>query len=273
MPRTRTDFTDEQRAELYRLDRATCSFSGRNLWILDYGMDPSYAIDWADHIVPASRGGPSEIANGATASWFHNYIRGDAPSGVYLFRRGRPTAQFIWQFGTIPDAIYRHLQRFSKLQLSDWFLNRALWHLWLACSTEYQASLGKKRSRRKEYYTAASTKALAKWRRHCDREGSESIEDRGLAPVAAEPDQEILLSARNMVSQDCLLELVRGLLEAYCHTEELLDLVSSAEVRPDLESARKFEAKHGDIPKRLASRILTAIDQLEQVLPETIESA
>lgn len=49
----------EQRAEIFVLDRGTCSYSGRSLWIADYGIDPSYAIDWADHIVPASRGGKS----------------------------------------------------------------------------------------------------------------------------------------------------------------------------------------------------------------------
>jgi hypothetical protein len=153
MARTRTDFTDEQRAELFRLDRATCSYSGRNLWILDYGMDPSYEIDWADHIVPASKGGPSEIANGATASWFHNYLRGDAQSRLYLFHRGQPTAGFLWHYGLLPDTTCRNLKRFARLHTSDWFLNRGLWHLWLACATEYEARLGAKRSRRKEYWS------------------------------------------------------------------------------------------------------------------------
>ena len=128
MARTRTDFTDDQRAELFRLDCATCSYSGRNLWILDYGMDPSYAIDWADHIVPASKGGPSEIENGATASWFHNYLRGDAQNRLYLFHRGQPTASFLWHYGPLPDATCRNLQRFARLHTSDWFLNRGLWH-------------------------------------------------------------------------------------------------------------------------------------------------
>ena len=145
MTRTRTDFTDEQRAELFRLDRATCSFSGRGLWILDYGMDPSYAIDWADHIIPASKGGPSELDNGATASWFHNYLRGDAQSRLHLFHRGQPTPEFLWHYGLIPETTWHNLQRFACLQTSDWFLNRGLWHLWLACVTETQAKLGLKR--------------------------------------------------------------------------------------------------------------------------------
>lgn len=273
MTRTRTDFTDEQRAELFRLDRATCSYSGRNLWILDYGMDPSYAIDWADHIVPASKGGPSEVENGATASWFHNYLRGDAQNRLYLFYRGQPTADFLWHYGPLPDTICRNLQRFARLHTSDWFLNRGLWHFWLACVTEYQAKLGTKSSRRKEYYTAAATKTFEKWRRRCDRDGVSAIEERGLAPSSPEPDQEMLASARNLSTQAELLELVSSLFDSYAHTEELFNAVANAKVLADLDVARDFEAKNKDIPNRLASRILATIRQLEQILPDTPVSA
>lgn len=269
MARIRTNFSDEQRAELFRLDRATCSYSGRSLWILDYGMDPAYAIDWADHIVPASKGGPSDIENGAAASWLHNYLRGDAQSSLYLFHRGKPTDSYLWHYGPLTETTFHNLRRFSQLHTSDWFLNRGLWHLWLACLTENQVRKGTKRSRRKEYYTAAAMKMLEKWRRRRDRDLVTTIEERGLAPSCPEPDQEILLSARNLTTQTEFLDLVDSQIDTYSHTESLIEMVANAEVHADLYVAREFEAKNTDVPRRLASRILATIEQLEQVLPRT----
>jgi hypothetical protein len=111
---SRTDFTDAQRAEIFCLDRATCSFSGRSLWILDYGLDPTYAIDWADHVKPSSRGGRSAVDNGAAAGWLHNYLRGDSHRRLYLFRRGRPTSEAVYfHHGHLPPYTLDNLIRFQ----------------------------------------------------------------------------------------------------------------------------------------------------------------
>jgi len=69
-----------------------------------------------------------------------------------------------------------------------------------------------------------------------------------------------------------LLELVQSLLDSYAHTDELLEAVANAKVLADLDVAREFEAKHNDIPNRLASRILATIGQLEQILPRSLRS-
>ena len=63
----RTNFTDRQKAEIYTLDRATCAYSGRNLWLLDHGIDGKYIVDWAEHIKPASKSGKSNLENGVCA--------------------------------------------------------------------------------------------------------------------------------------------------------------------------------------------------------------
>ena len=66
MPRT-SNFTDGEKAVLFALGKAMCAYTGRNLWILDYGADPNYQPDWADHVVPVSKGGASTLDNGVCA--------------------------------------------------------------------------------------------------------------------------------------------------------------------------------------------------------------
>ena len=53
----RKNFSDAVRAAAYARDRATCCYSGKSLWIADFGADPHFAIDWAEHYEPAARGG------------------------------------------------------------------------------------------------------------------------------------------------------------------------------------------------------------------------
>lgn len=262
MARNRTAFTDEQRAEIYRLDRATCSFSGRNLWILDYGMDPSYAIDWADHINPASKGGHSIVTNGAATSWHLNWMRRDSHRPQYIFRRGRPTRDFLWYDGTIPDSTFSNLKRFADLRQSDWFLNRGLWQVWLSCHVEHEVRCGYHRTRRKEYFIAAAVKSLFKWRRAVDQEGGKSFDQRGLLPKSLEPDQEQLFSASTLSTERELLKLTRGLLAAYRHTATLLSMLYIAETPHDIEKARRYELKYKDIPRRISDRAIKMMDQL-----------
>ncbi len=261
MARNRTDFTDAQRAEIYRLDKATCSFTGRNLWILDYGIDPCYEIDWADHIIPASKGGPAEIENGATASWSHNFTRSDASECKYLFRRGKPTSEYLATDSSASSVIQHQFLKFSNLSSSDWYLNRGLWHLWLACLTEHQVKLGKSRSRRKEYYASASFQALAKWRRSANREGTSTFEARGLIPDPLETDQELLLSARSLTSQAALIDLVEEMLGPYIHTKELLDMAIDAKNYSKFDAVQEFILKHQDIPRRFCQRVIQGLNQ------------
>jgi len=57
MAHIRTEFSDRQKAEIFARDRATCCFSGANLWLLDAPLRPGFQMGWVDHIRPSSRGG------------------------------------------------------------------------------------------------------------------------------------------------------------------------------------------------------------------------
>jgi hypothetical protein len=200
----RTEFTQEQRAELFVLDRATCTYSGRSLWIADYGIDPLYQIDWADHIVPASQGGPSDLKNGAAAG------------------------------GAIDPPVLRQLQRGRRLHVSDWYLNRAMWHVTLAMYWRAERAQGLKRSRDDEYYAKAATRHLEKWRSIATRHAVKSLECRDLTPSSPGPDQVRLLELRNAESIKAVLRVVGDLYPAFAAslkaTEQLSLATSAAKV-------------------------------------------
>lgn len=256
-------FSDLQKAEIYRLDCATCSYSGLNLWIADYGIDPAYAIDWADHIHPLARGGRSTIENGAAASWYHNRLIGDSRRRIYLYRRGAPTSEFRWFHGVVPRDVRTNLRRFAKLEISDWYMNRALWHLTLAIEHRLDAKSGVRRARGVEYYCAAALKKFDAWRRIRDVSGTASIEGRSLVPRKMEIDQAMLLSARDIASEPGLRRLVRELVEISAPSRTLLGNLSYAESLADIDRCRSYAAKQRRIPNRLVARGLVMADQLE----------
>ena len=64
MAHKRKEFTDNQKAEIFVRDAATCGFSGISLWFLDNGIKSNWQVDWVDHIKPSASGGGAEIENG-----------------------------------------------------------------------------------------------------------------------------------------------------------------------------------------------------------------
>ena len=56
MGHKRTEFTENQKAEIFSRDRATCAFSGISLWFLDVGIGSNWQVDWVDHILPSAAG-------------------------------------------------------------------------------------------------------------------------------------------------------------------------------------------------------------------------
>lgn len=93
-------FSDKDRAIIFVRDRATCAFSGKNLWILDQGII-HFDWDWVDHIKPYSKGGKTDSSNGMLASSKYNYITGANNKKLYLYDYGFP------KFRTV-DIIWRH---------------------------------------------------------------------------------------------------------------------------------------------------------------------
>ena len=214
----RANFNDTQKAQIYIRDRATCAFSGRNLWLLDHGADPWYHIDWVDHVLPASRGGAATLENGVCVSWYLNWLkRASNAAHACLFRDGKPTADFFYIHGTLSEKLANQLRRFVTLVPSDWYLNRALWRLSLG--VEWLLDNGKvgggTRTRDDQYYAKAALKALLAWRKQSEIEGSASVETRGLAPTHPADDQAILLDTRFADSERKLRKLMKELLPYY----------------------------------------------------------
>jgi hypothetical protein len=251
----RTNFSDDQRAAIYVLDRATCAYSGRSLWIPDYGVDPGYAIDWADHLVPASRGGRSEVSNGAAASWIYNYLRGNAAQRLLFFHRGIPTPAHALHRGVIEPSIAANLRRFAALHSSDWFLNRAMWHIWIALTLEHERSTGLRRSRDYRYYVKASMRALQRWRRLVELDSVEPLEQRALLLPAPAADQLALLSVRTAKKESTLVELMHALYPTLHASAKLIADLGEATSRRAICAVIEKAQSLPSIPQRIRDRV------------------
>jgi hypothetical protein len=220
----RTNFTDEQKAEIYVRDRATCAFSGTNLWLLDSGAAGYYYPDWADHVKPASGGGLSAVDNGVCASHVYNYAKSDSPyPGVQLFSRGYPTPDFFVLHGELTLERVKLILRFAKLHDSDWFFNRAIWLVCLGVSWLYEKEKGVAFVRDDTYYAKAALKRIQTWRRLVQRDTIASLERRGLAPKPVQNDQRLLLSIRETDSVQSVKGLMADLLPYHAATREAVD--------------------------------------------------
>lgn len=195
-PRTRTkraEFTDRQKAEIFVRDRALCCFSGKSLWLLDYGVGAG-SIDWVDHIQPASKGGAAELTNGACASWVYNSVKGDSREGIYLFWEGRPRMDFFTHHQEITPSIAAHLSRFSRLHVSDWYFNRAVFHILLAAATHGELrGDGRPFIRGLDYRAKCAAKNLKEWTKSVAKAGTADMASRGLVLQETSHDQRLLL--------------------------------------------------------------------------------
>ena len=165
MAHKRKEFSDKTKAAIFVRDRATCCFSGANLWLMEAPLRPGYQSDWADHIKPSAKGGSNDVTNGVCASHSYNEKKGNnARDTLFQFRDGKPTYDYLEIFGTPPREITERLGRLSNLRLEDWYLNRAIKNVFLAfdvtCSTESGEIAPK---RRPPYWMAAALKKLTQY--------------------------------------------------------------------------------------------------------------
>ena len=212
MPRT-SDFSEAQKAFFYKRDRATCVYSGDNLWILDGGATTEFTVDWADHLNPVSKEGVSSEANGVCAGWNHNKKKSDSleiPNRLLI--DGKPNQPY---FDELPELVRRrltsNLDRFSRLELSDWYFNRALFRLLNGVEVIDKPEC----VRTSGYFARSSLKALKKWRIARQREQSQSLADRGLTPVAPSPDQVLMLEIQSVTTEASLFDIMLRLQPTY----------------------------------------------------------
>lgn len=191
MRKTRTEFSDRIKAEIFARDRATCSFTGCCLWILDHGAAWHSIIDWVDHTQPASNRGASTPENGVCASWKANQRKNNnGKDREYWFFHGRPTWHFFYENTILPSSLAERLKRHSKLQPSDWYFNRALHRLFEGLNDEGH-------TRNSAYWFKSSAKALQQWRKAIEFDAdTRSMEKRLILKLPLTADMKILLRLR-----------------------------------------------------------------------------
>lgn len=235
-----TEFSPATKAEIYVRDRATCAFSGKSLWILDYGISPIYDVDWADHRTPRSRGGSSEAENGICASSFHNSKKSsNGRDNCFLFDEGEPTSDFFWNIGILSSEVLSQLKRLSNLRPCDWYFNRAIHHLFLAADWLHY---DRKYARDVDYYKKAARTALANYQLLRCRNGVEKIENRGLVLHTDQKDVKLLLKLQDSSDDQLLHEIIRiyranlGIMDDFSEGEDIESLsrvLSKAFENPD----------------------------------------
>lgn len=187
----RKEFTDAQKAEIYKRDRATCCFSGTNLWLLDAPLRCGWQSDWADHKKPSSRGGQADIhTNGICASHTYNMKkRNNSADTTHLFEKGHPTELYYNLFGTPPHHIIERLQRLSNLQIHDWYFNRAVTWILNAIDDLWRKS---DYTRTPDYWFDAAFKKLMIFRKALDQGQISSFEERKILQHANATQQTLL---------------------------------------------------------------------------------
>ena len=251
----REEFTDAQKAEIYVRDHALCAFSGKSLWILDYGISPTYEIDWVDHIKPASRGGGSTVGNGVCASYFHNSKkRANSADNKYLFFAGLPTPDFYYFNEVIADETIDHLKRFSHAVTSDWYFNRAIFRFMLGMDWIREESTGKQCSRDAEYYSKSSFKILQKWKRLSS--DHEQLDIRGLLPPSITSDQSALLRLKDCESEKAVLEHMKECSHWYNSACDAIERLSEAKCVSDFLKLFERTERDSSLPSRAKSIVL-----------------
>ena len=239
--RKRTEFSNRQKAEIFVRDRATCAFSGKSLWLLDYGASPTYDIDWVDHIKPSMRGGTNATENGICASSFFNAKKRDNSSdNQYFFMAGKPTEHFFRVYEEVPEKIAENLRRFSTLELGDWYFNRALSYLLFAIEWLTAKEQGTEYRRGIPYYAGAAIRMLQDWRRIASHPDAETFTERGLAPRTLADDQAMMLTLAGIESEEEFSKLTHQLYPYYQASEHAIRELVTVEGKVDAEQFLKY---------------------------------
>ncbi len=246
----RTEFTDIIKAEIFVRDRATCCFSGKSLWILDYGASPTYEIDWVDHIKPASKGGKSTLENGLCVSYLFNFKKqANAHDNIVFFEDGFPTYEFYEYFEEIPSEIANNLNRFSKLEPSDWYFNRGLFRIMCGVGRIVFSKDDDKNPYKRDYkyYAKSALKMFSKWDKLIAKN---TLKQRGIINSPLRKEQRILFNCATCNNEAEIIKNMRLLAPYYKNGVACVGRMSNAESDQDLQELRRF-LKRGRVPFRL----------------------
>lgn len=211
------NFSDADKARIFVRDRATCCFSGANLWLLDAPLRTGSQSDWADHKKPISHGGKADWEkNGVCASHtFNMKKRNNSADTTYVFEKGHPTALYYYLYGSPVSQVTERLQRLSKLQESDWYFNRAITSIFEALEFIWAQPDYK---RKDEYWFDAAYKKLKKFQKL--QEKCSSLEERGII-IEPSKTQETLLFIRNCDSPESMKRQALRLSSQYSRNSQI----------------------------------------------------
>ncbi|RZM75018.1 HNH endonuclease [Leptolyngbya iicbica] len=263
----RQEFTDRQKAQIYVRDRALCAFSGKSLWILDYGLSPTFDSDWVDHIKPAAKGGGNSIDNGICASYFYNSKkRANSHDNKHLFFAGKPTREFFYFYETVSIEIAEHLRRFANVSLSDWYFNRAAYRFMIALYRLRMQSFGKTYARTESYYAKAAMKMLKAWKKLIKIEGT--FEQRGLMNSPISTDQEQLRQLQYCQAEADVLEHLDQCFPFYENSCNAIDELSTATNNDLLKSVRDKYSENEFMSQRVRDLIEINVHRLQGLYDE-----
>lgn len=236
---SRAEFTPTQKARIFCRDHATCAFTGKSLWILDYGATPFWETDWTEHVKPASRDGKADEANGVCAGSEMNAFRGNNTRGKsYMFREGRVTDLFCRTHGHFPVALAEQIKRLSTLHRSDWHFNRALKDILVACNNRWRG-VSFERTWRK--WLESALNHLREYQRLSSDQFS--MKKRGLLKRPIYKDMELMLKLRDVQSASHVAKIAReiyGYYKANCDLfYKYLEEGNASKRRDILKEARK----------------------------------
>ena len=220
--KSRGQFSDTTKAQLYAWDNAVCAMTGASLWMLDYGATSLCHYDWADHVKPRARGGSHESENGVSVAEEANYEKGaNGRANRYAYVAGQPTWKAFAGFGKIPEDTAKYLRR--DLLPRDWYFNRCLANLMWFVFGRVEGWTGTRIKGKPMYYPKAAFRFLEdfreQWRNDLKVDGGPTFraacldwDNRGLLPASLGADRELMLEVLTAEDHNTLAAIGKKLM-------------------------------------------------------------
>jgi len=219
--KSRGQFSDKTKAQLYAWDNGVCAMTGASLWMLDYGASSLCHYDWADHVRPRARGGSHEPENGVCVTEDANYEKGaNGRANHYAYVAGQPTWKAFTTFGKVPEDTARCLRR--DVLPRDWYFSRCLANLMWVVFGRVEGWTGTRTKAKPMYYPDAAFRFLEdfreQWRNDMKVETGPTIREacldwasRGLLPARRGEDQDQMLEVLEADTPEDLARIAQKL--------------------------------------------------------------
>jgi hypothetical protein len=236
--KSRSGVSDRARAEVFAADKGMCAYTGKSLWVLDYGLVPLIEWDWVDHARPLARGGRNDLENLACCGSFRNWIKGNNTRDNYpILLRGRPTEDCLWHAETFSDSMFETLRRHATLAPSDWYFNRAI----LNILTWAEARYDRDDREPKDYWCQSAWKRLNKWQEMSAEQRVPSFERRSLVLYPRSADTRLILSLRTAERYSDLTGLATAFYEHFAKNfDAYCGYIDARTLRQRLSISRRY---------------------------------